>query len=139
MERHEKWRWGGNAFWDKRNRPKGKGAEERRHSLLLECNHGWNSGCNQGQQGVQRRQIQKGLNATLRNPEVIQKATRNQQENGFLKLLWWEADKWTELGGPKGGSAHGQLLSFPQKKQPDQGTPQPPGGFSEMCTRRAMT
>lgn len=137
-ERHEEWMWGGNAFWDKRIGPGAK-VQKRRHSLLPGCNHGRKLGCSQGEQGVHGRQTQKGLNAILRNPEVTQKATRNQQENGFLKPLWWEADKRTELGGPKAGGAHGQLSSFPQKKQPDQGTPRPPGGFPKMCTPRAMT
>lgn len=69
-----------------------------------------NIGCSQGQQGVNRRQVQKGLDVTLRNPAVIQKATRNQQENDTLKSSGGKWEKRWSWGGPKAGSVCRQLF-----------------------------
>lgn len=136
---------GDNTFWGRSSRPRGKGAEEKGHGLLLECNCGWNWGCSQVRDAGHRGQIQKGFSVKLSNSIVIRKAMGNQQEKGdFPKPLWWEAKKWTEMLTKSRQCPRNffHVVMFPGcnssiKNGLNQGRPQPQG-ISEMGSMRGQ-
>lgn len=79
-KRRGDWMWDGNALWDRQNRSRDKSAEEKGHSSLLECNHGWNLGCSQGHRGRQQRPDPQGPQCYMEkfrcNPEGYMEPAR---------------------------------------------------------------